>query len=213
MYPKLSTLVHSSITRQLNLLIIKSRVERLHPKILLRFFYIVGSMKIKFIGTGGAFDVKSGNSSALLSAHSMTLLIDCGHSVFPQLVTQDLVHQLDAALITHFHDDHVGSLSSLLFYRMLVLQLERLPIYVPDDHFKSELIRFLQFAVPKPETFADFRLLEELPWVGAIDTFGQHVAGMQTYGYCFRENDEAIAYSGDLGQPALFFKIFYVFVL
>ena len=74
-------------------------------------------MELKFLGTGGAFDWECGNSSALVSFKGETILIDCGCVVYQQLCRLNLIDKIDAILITHFHDDHVGSLSSILAHR------------------------------------------------------------------------------------------------
>lgn len=163
-------------------------------------------LSIKFLGTGGAFETTFGNSSAIVQVHGQNLLVDCGHSVFPRLMALDLVSAVDAVLVTHLHDDHVGSLSTLILYYTLVLQKGKLPIYVPTLAFKDLLVRFLTFSLGKPEERVDFRLLSEVKGLGAIDTFGKHVEGMQTYGYYFTEGDQTIVYSGDNGDADFLFR-------
>ncbi len=45
-------------------------------------------MKIKFIGTGGAFEPRYGNSAALLEFQHKTILIDAGFTVYGRDVRQ-----------------------------------------------------------------------------------------------------------------------------
>jgi ribonuclease BN (tRNA processing enzyme) len=47
---------------------------------------------LKFVGTGGAFDVAQGNSAAYVQLGDVSILIDCGHTVFPRLVQLGLAH-------------------------------------------------------------------------------------------------------------------------
>jgi glyoxylase-like metal-dependent hydrolase (beta-lactamase superfamily II) len=131
--------------------------------------------------------------------------VDCGHSVFPRLVQTGLADRIDAVLITHLHDDHVGSLSSFILYHSLVLKKGKLKIIYQSDAFLTILKDFLSFSLGRPEERVEFVEISEFPEVGAIDTFGQHVPGMSTWAFFFREGDEFVVYSGDLGNPTALF--------
>lgn len=74
-------------------------------------------MELSFIGTGSAFSGKINNSAYLKSKNSM-LLIDCGETVFGEILRRNLLDGVDSVyvFITHTHSDHVGSLSSLIHY-------------------------------------------------------------------------------------------------
>jgi L-ascorbate metabolism protein UlaG (beta-lactamase superfamily) len=155
---------------------------------------------IKFIGTGGAFETTYGNSSAIVTHRGKRLLLDCGHAVFPRLVALGLAAEIDGILITHLHDDHVGSLSSFLLYHQMVLQKGRIKLYVPSAGLQELLIGLLAFSIGDATARVDFRPIAELDGVGFIDTFGRHVAGMQTYAYYFQDDAQTIVYSGDNGD-------------
>lgn len=163
-------------------------------------------MEIRFLGTGGAFQVEMGNSAALVGLEQGNLLMDCGHSVFPSLVRTGLINEVDAVLITHFHDDHVGSLSSLILYYQIVLNKGKLTLLSPNQEFEDELRKFLTFSLIDPDLRVNFQSLDTWPSVSAIDTTGLHVAGMPSYAYAISEKGSSIAYSGDLGQPEPFFS-------
>ena len=163
-------------------------------------------MDIKFLGTGGAFNVEYGNSSALIQVHGKTILLDCGHSVFPKLVMKGKADAVDAVLLTHFHDDHIGSLSSLILYHQLVLNKGKLKIVYPSDSFRTMLEEFLSFSIGKTEERVTFIPISDMPGLGAIDTYGQHVKGMQTWAYYFEDGEKSIVYSGDLGAPKYLFE-------
>jgi len=166
---------------------------------------MASGMKFQFIGTGGAFDGHLVNSSAVVQLHGRNLLIDCGHSVYPALLKGGWVDRLDAVLVTHLHDDHVGSLSTLLYHRALVTQ-KPLTIYTQTPDFQQLLRSFLSFAMGQPERFVHFRPLTDLVGAGAIDTFGRHVPQMPTFGFVFQQDGQAIGYSGDLADPDFFFQ-------
>lgn len=167
-------------------------------------------MKIRFLGTGGAFQVDQGNSSALVTISDRTFLVDCGHSVFPRLVRTGLADRIDAILITHLHDDHVGSLSSLILYHSLVLKKGKIKLIYQSEAFLGILEDFLSFSLGKARVRnrVEFVHISEYPELGAIDTFGKHVPGMSTWAFYFKDGDESVVYSGDLGEPeALFDQI------
>ncbi len=158
------------------------------------------SLSIRFIGTGGAFDTAYGNSAAIVVLKEMRILVDCGHTVFPRLIQLDLAYKIDALLITHLHDDHVGSLSTFILYHDIVLQKGRIRLFVPNAAMQDLLTGMLSYSLGKVDTRVDFRPIAELEGVGFIDTFGRHVQGMQTFAYYFTDGNRSIVYSGDNGD-------------
>jgi glyoxylase-like metal-dependent hydrolase (beta-lactamase superfamily II) len=165
-------------------------------------------MRINFIGTGGAFDYELGNSAALVTRSDVTLLIDCGHTVYARLRALNLVDRIDAVLITHLHDDHVGSLSTLLYHRHFFTPGRPLRVLSPTPEFEAEVLAFLAFAMQDARQYASFERLNTLPDIGYVDTTGRHVPGMPTFAYLIAELGEpadSIAYSGDLGDAAFLF--------
>jgi ribonuclease BN (tRNA processing enzyme) len=164
-----------------------------------------GSPSIKFIGTGGAFDFTSGNSSAVVRHCDKNFLIDCGNSVFSRLASLGMVSEIDGIFITHLHDDHVGSLTTLLFYRRFVLGKGPIPIYVPSDAFRQLLTAFFRFTMDNPSELATFHFVSELEGAGSIDTFGRHVVGMPTFAYYFQGTSASVVYSGDNGDADYLF--------
>ncbi len=163
-------------------------------------------MQIKFLGTGGAFDFEYGNSAAFIHFRGKRILLDCGNSVYRRLRQTGLADQIDYILITHLHDDHVGSLNStVLHHKYLLAEPRKARILVPTESFAKELQAFMNFGLRDPKNYADFLPLTELEGLTAVDTFGKHVDGMQTYGYIFEDEDEILAFSGDLGDSNIIF--------
>ena len=163
-------------------------------------------MRIQFLGTGGAFDINYGNSSAILTRANENILIDCGFTVFPFLVKEGLVNQINKVVITHLHDDHVGGLSSLILYYYFKLHLGRITIVYPNKTFKRELLNFLKCTTGEPEKYANFVHIDEIEYLQAIDTTGEHIPEMLSYGYAFSEDEEHIVYSGDIANSNSIFN-------
>lgn len=164
-------------------------------------------MEIKFLGTGGAFDYEYGNSSAWVVRGGAHILIDCGNTTYAALRQAGVADRIDYMLITHFHDDHVGSLcTTILHHKFLRQPTRKAHILVPNWEFRDQLYEFIRFGLINPEEYVSFSLIDEMSGLTAIDTFGLHVPGMQSYGYLFEDEDEILAYSGDLGDPDIVFE-------
>jgi ribonuclease BN (tRNA processing enzyme) len=167
-------------------------------------------MEFRFIGTGGAFDVECGNSAALVNFRGKKLLIDCGHTVFPallKLANNDKLklEEIEYVLLTHLHDDHVGSISSLLYFTYYV-QNRRLKVLCPNNTARNLWIAYLNFSMQEPEEYADFLLFDRFPELDYMDTFGLHLPQMQTYAYMLHIGDETLVYSGDIGNSNAIFS-------
>lgn len=162
-------------------------------------------MDIKFLGTGGAFDVDKRNSACLVSHAGLNFLIDCGNSVFPVLFKHELAGKIDRVLITHMHDDHVGSLSSLIYFKNLILKQDKVRLIYPDPSFRDVLSSWLKYPHGNPEHFVQFEPIGAYPGLGFFDSTSLHVKGMPSYGYYFTEDDKSIVFSGDIGDPNLIF--------
>jgi ribonuclease BN (tRNA processing enzyme) len=88
----------------------------------------MSSLQIKQIGNGGAFNYKETNSSFLIKNGQDLILFDCGHSVYQKLIELDetgeiSLKDLKAVYISHFDDDHIGSLKTLIYYQYFINQI------------------------------------------------------------------------------------------
>lgn len=71
-------------------------------------------MRVRFIGTGSAFDARLPNTSALLEGHR-TLLLDCGPTVPAALWAERPPASVpDALYVSHLHGDHIFGIPFLL---------------------------------------------------------------------------------------------------
>ncbi|GAA4314151.1 MBL fold metallo-hydrolase [Nibribacter koreensis] len=162
-------------------------------------------MKFRFLGTGGAFDTDYGNSAAMVSFKEKSILLDCGFTVYPALRQHQLTRTIEYILLTHLHNDHTGSLANVLLHCHFFNKNCRPIILYPDDDFRSELYEFLRLQLQKPEEYAEFLPLSEMPGITAVDTFGQHAENYQSYAYIFEDEGNRVVFSGDLGQPEALF--------
>lgn len=90
----------------------------------------------KFIGSGDAFNVELGNTSAYIIIDKTLILFDCGSTVFSRIIELNLLNNIDhvSILITHTHTDHIGSLATLIYYLNFIKGI-RPEIYVPTSDF------------------------------------------------------------------------------
>ena len=99
-------------------------------------------MKLKFIGTGSAFNTKLGNTSAYIKENNTLLLLDCGELTFDRILSLNLLNDVNEVhiAVTHTHPDHIGSLGSLIFYCYFIKKIK--PIFHAAD---TDCIRVLQY--------------------------------------------------------------------
>lgn len=98
-------------------------------------------MKIKQIGNGGAFNYKETNSSFLIENNKEYLLFDCGHSVHQKLRELEeagdiSLKDLKAVYISHFDDDHIGSLKTLIYYQYFINNII-MDVMVAEDLYEE----------------------------------------------------------------------------
>ena len=106
-------------------------------------------MKLQFLGRGGAFLVEEGNTAAYFIEGETLFLIDCGETVFGRIVQLDLLKKNHIkeinCFITHMHSDHVGSLSSLIYYCGLIDVSNPIAFHlVCPDALRNDLLPMLK---------------------------------------------------------------------
>ena len=80
-------------------------------------------IKLKFLGRGSGLNPKEGNTSAYFEYKNNLFIFDCGGDVAGKLIQKGLLENKDriTVFITHVHDDHAGSLSTLIYYCKYIL--------------------------------------------------------------------------------------------
>lgn len=93
--------------------------------------------KLHFLGRGSAFNTKEGNTSAYYIKNNHLLLIDCGETVFDKILQINLLKDITEVdiLITHFHSDHIGSLSNFINYLSNTLKIIPTITYPLSEEF------------------------------------------------------------------------------
>jgi len=91
---------------------------------------------LQFIGRGSAFNTLEGNNSAYCIHEGELFLIDCGSNVFERLDHAGVLGVVKniKVLITHTHDDHIGSLGGLIFhsyFNMGTMGEKNITVYAP----------------------------------------------------------------------------------
>ena len=76
-------------------------------------------MQIEIIGTAGAFAPGPNVSMIIWPGQDRRdgILLDCGFSVFPELLHRGLLSRINTVLLSHAHQDHCGSAIALAEYR------------------------------------------------------------------------------------------------
>lgn len=93
---------------------------------------------LTFLGTGGAFNTKRGNTSAYFELGTELFIIDAGEDVFAKLVNKNLFNGKTRVniFITHLHSDHVGSLGTLIAYlyiKVFDMDRSKVCLYFPSE--------------------------------------------------------------------------------
>lgn len=106
-------------------------------------------LNVKQIGNGGAFNFKLTNSSFLIQTETELTLFDCGYSVYQKLRQMDedkfedfSLKNLKRVYISHFDDDHIGSLKTLIYYQFFINQI--IMEVIVDTDLYQEMVEFLK---------------------------------------------------------------------
>ncbi len=179
-------------------------------------------MNLRFLGVGGAFDPEFGSSSALVESGADTLtLIDCGCTTYLDLRRTGMVDRVTHVLITHMHDDHVGSLGSLIYHHYYIngrkLELvypsalhQPLLTLLGQQHTSGPVAERVELREMDAESSHDSRRIGEMH-VDWLETTDRHQKGMPSFAYLLSREGETsprnnlIVYSGDLGDPDFLF--------
>ncbi|MCL2749264.1 MAG: MBL fold metallo-hydrolase [Alphaproteobacteria bacterium] len=107
-------------------------------------------MKIQIIGSDFAFGGMN-TSFFFRDDSNRGVLVDCGFTVFPELLRRDMTGDIDVVLVSHPHPDHTGSLCTLaIFTKLYRNKILMIGGYDVAGIFKETGIRQLEDYVPLP---------------------------------------------------------------
>jgi ribonuclease BN (tRNA processing enzyme) len=113
-------------------------------------------LKVTVVGFWGGFPGKNEATSGYLVEHNgFQLLIDCGSGVISQIQNYTSIEELDAVILSHYHNDHVCDIGALQYARLisgfLGKNLPTLPIYghqEDENGFKALTYNDVTKAIP-----------------------------------------------------------------
>ncbi|BBF44571.1 metal-dependent hydrolases of the metallobeta-lactamase superfamily [Lachnospiraceae bacterium KM106-2] len=99
---------------------------------------------LKFLGSGGAFNVKRRSNSAYFEMAGELFLFDVGDGIFEQIIKYDLLKDKSRIniFITHLHADHVGGLGTLiayLYFKVFDQDMSNICVYFPSESISKFL--------------------------------------------------------------------------
>ena len=157
---------------------------------------------LHFLGRGAAFNVTEGNTAACVKNGEELLLLDCGETVFYQLMKQHLldgVKRLTVA-VSHLHSDHCGSLGSLGHYCRYVLGI-RMTLLVPREEAYVQELGQLLCIFGNDENSVEMIPAEDWTGMEGIDSLRyvptEHAEGMQCHSFVMETDEGAVFYSAD----------------
>lgn len=163
-------------------------------------------MKLTFLGRGAAFNPLEGNTAAYWREGRRLLLLDCGETVFRELIRGRLLDEAEDIYIavSHLHSDHCGSLGSTVLYCAEKLGRPACIICPADDaRYRAEVGQLLSLFGARPDTytfvpdtdvtgFSGFSAVRYVPCV--------HAPGMNCYSFAFETPAGGVFYTADTAE-------------
>ena len=160
-------------------------------------------MELSFLGRGSAFNPKEGTTSAYFIEENHLFLIDCGGTTFEKLVMKKSLDKVDDinVMITHTHDDHVGSLGSLVLHAYFDLH-KTVHLIMPDStEYINNIKNLLRIFGCKEDIY---QIINEEEYDHKFHTFQRiryietdHCDVLQCFGLMFDTDKGLVYYSGD----------------
>ncbi len=155
---------------------------------------------LEFLGIGGCFSKEFDNNSAFFKVEKTLFLIDCGGTVFKKLKKQGLLEEIENiyVIITHFHLDHVGSLSDLIFY-LYILKGIKVTIIFPERDKVEKFMDVTGVGDERYNVITEKKIKFQINnhTVNIENITSKHSETVNAYSYIIQYNDIKIYYSGD----------------
>lgn len=155
-------------------------------------------MKVQLLGAGGAFDPYE---TCYLVNDS--ILIDCGPSSIKRAFADGRAAAIKDVFLTHIHQDHIGGIEALLYYRKFVTKTPLEYLFCPGEFvpiakhmacFRDMNVKLRILCVDGLDVMAD----TPLGFIGVQPFRVQH-ARLEAYGFVLRERPRGcrVIISGD----------------
>lgn len=100
-------------------------------------------MKVTVVGFWGAYpEVGEATSSFLLEKDNFSCLIDCGSGALAQLPKYTDVMELDAVILSHYHNDHIADVGVLQYNWLVQNQIRHTSASLPIYGHRDDLVEF-----------------------------------------------------------------------
>lgn len=160
-------------------------------------------MELKFLGVGAAFNPLLGSTSAYFIDKDELFLLDCGESVFKELIRHKILEKIKKVnvLITHTHSDHIGSLGSLILYMYHIKKSLVNIIVKKDARYIKEIDNILKVVGCSKDRY---NYIIEEKYDNKYKSFNKiifketiHTDDLDCYSIIFKTNKGIVYYSGD----------------
>lgn len=100
---------------------------------------------LNFLGSGGAFNMERGSTSAYFEMAGELFLFDVGDGIFERIIKQEILKDKTRIniFITHLHADHAGGLGTLiayLYFKVFNQDMSNICVYFPSE----SIVEFLE---------------------------------------------------------------------
>lgn len=155
---------------------------------------------LQFLGVGSAFNIEDYNTSAYYKENGKMLLIDCGETVFEQIIKNGVLDDVNNInlLISHTHTDHVGSLGTLIYYLFYEKNIIPNIIINNDLNYIITLEQFLKIVGVNNRMYnfcteLGFKFIKDITFIEA-----DHDHSIPCYSFVLNfYNEKKVFYSGD----------------
>lgn len=172
-------------------------------------------MELKFLGRGAAFNPKENNNSAYFIEKSNLFLIDCGETVFKEIIINNILNGIENiyVMITHTHSDHIGSIGTLASYAYHKMNM-KIKIVIPNNPDEKKYLNYIENILEATNCIDKYELINEKELDNKFNSFKEiryhkttHSNQLTCYALVFNTDNGYIYYSGDSNETSIVEKL------
>lgn len=151
---------------------------------------------LKFLGSDSGFGIN--NNSAYIEEKGKLTIIDCGFTVFTQIMEKFNLSKYKEinVIVTHLHNDHAGSLSQLILYAYFIFNKK-----VNVISMCSKIKEYLDITGTTEDAYTLYNKFENVEFIKT-----EHTRYLDSYGFKLCVNGKKIVYTGDTNILEPFIK-------